>query len=526
MLLTCNSANYNSRADWNGLDGNVSTVGSNGKSSYYGTFDQTGNVNELLDTISGSYPMIRGGSFNNLPIYLTKTYFGTASLDSKNSTTGFRIAKVSSSIDSTNYVLVEDRDNNGDGSDAFGPGRVNYDYQIKKYLVTNNEYVEFLNAISTRPNGLGLWIPEMKDPNPLPPGTIRTRGGINRTEISGAYTYASSLNMGNKPVNYINWFNAVRYINWLHNGKPTGVPAAGTTEDGVYTLSGFMVQGTSKPSPNNKNSYWLPSEDEWYKAAYYDPNKNGLGLPGYWTYATMSDSVPDATVVDNATGTGNNTYSNPNICISPTPTPTVTPSITVSQTVTPSITVSISSTATVTPTVTPTITITSSVTPTKTPTKTPTMTRSLTPTPSLTASVSPSITVSISPTRTPTMTRTLTPTVTPTTSVTVTPSKSLCAQKKLGELLYQSSVYVNDDIQVLHKGFLLQGKLSPNVSLLSEQPNASPTPTNTVSPTNTPTITVTNTLTTTPTLTRTSTPTPTTTSTLTPTPTPTPSSSG
>jgi formylglycine-generating enzyme required for sulfatase activity len=517
MLLTCNSANYNSRADWNGLDGNVSTVGSNGKSSYYGTFDQTGNVNELLDTISGSYPVVRGGSFNNDQTYLTKTYFGTQALDGKSSNIGFRIAQASSSIDATNYVLVENPNNSGDSSNN-DFGRVNYSYQIKKYLVTNSEYVEFLNAISTKPNGLELWRADMGDPN--------RRGGISRTLVSTSYVYAALPNMGNKPVNYINWFNAVRYINWLHYGKLTGTPTAGTTENGVYTLSNNIIQGTNKPSPANKNSYWLPSEDEWYKAAYYDPNKNGLGLPGYWTYATMSDSVPDATVVDNATGTGNNTYSNPNICISPTPTPTVTPSITVSQTVTPSITVSISSTATVTPTVTPTITITSSVTPTKTPTKTPTMTRSLTPTPSLTASVSPSITVSISPTRTPTMTRTLTPTVTPTTSVTVTPSKSLCAQKKLGELLYQSSVYVNDDIQVLHKGFLLQGKLSPNVSLLSEQPNASPTPTNTVSPTNTPTITVTNTLTTTPTLTRTSTPTPTTTSTLTPTPTPTPSSSG
>jgi hypothetical protein len=104
------------------------------------------------------------------------------------------------------------------------------------------------------------------------------------------------------------------------------------------------------------------------------------------------------------------------------------------------------------------------------------------------------------------MTRTQAPTATPTASLTVTPSKSLCAQKKLGELLYQSSVYVNDDIRVIHKGFLLQGKLSPNVSLLYEQPNASPTPTNTVTPTNTPTITATKTPT--PTLTQTPTPTP------------------
>ena len=36
--------------------------------------------------------------------------------------------------------------------------------------------------------------------------------------------------------------------------------------------------------------YWLPSEDQWYKAAYYDPTKNGTD--GYWKYATQSDALP------------------------------------------------------------------------------------------------------------------------------------------------------------------------------------------------------------------------------------------
>jgi hypothetical protein len=95
----------------------------------------------------------------------------------------------------------------------------------------------------------------------------------------------------------------------------------------------------------------------------------------------------------------------------------------------------------------------------------------------------------MSPTRTPTMTRSATPTITPTASVTLTPSKSLCSSKKLGELIYQSSVYVNDDIQVLHKGFLLQGRLVPNVSILNEPPNVSTTPTRTATPTPTRTVT-------------------------------------
>jgi len=490
MLLTCNSANYNNRADWNTLDGHLSTVGSNGKSSYYGTFDQTGNINELLDTISGSYPIIRGGSFNNDETFLSKLWFGTQAIDGKVSNVGFRVAKASSTIDSTNYVLVEDASNSGDSSNN-DYGRVNYAYQLKKYPVTNSEYAAFLNSVSKTPNGLGLWDTNM--------GDLNRRGGINRSLVGGIYVYTVRANMGDKPVNYINWFSAVRYINWLSNNQPVGAPGVGTTEGSVYTLSNSIIQGTNKPSANNKNSYWLPSEDEWYKAAYYDPDKTGSG-PGYWAYATQSDSIPDSVVVD-SNGTANNTFSNPNICISPTPTPSVTPTITVSPSITQTVTVSVSLTPTLTPSISPTRTVTPTVTTTKTPTPTRTVTRTVTPTPSITSSVTPTITVSISPTRTPTMTRSATPTNTPTASVTLTPSKSLCSSKKLGELIYQSSVYVNDDIQVLHKGFLLQGRLVPNVSILNEPPNVSTTPTRTATPTPTRTMT--------PTPTRTMTPTPT-----------------
>ena len=38
---------------------------------------------------------------------------------------------------------------------------------------------------------------------------------------------------------------------------------------------------------------WLPTPDEWYKAAYYDPSAVAIGLDsGYWRYATRSDTRP------------------------------------------------------------------------------------------------------------------------------------------------------------------------------------------------------------------------------------------
>jgi hypothetical protein len=41
-----------------------------------------------------------------------------------------------------------------------------------------------------------------------------------------------------------------------------------------------------------------PNLDEWFKAAYYDPQK-----PGYWRYATRSDTLPSNVL--SATGTNN-----------------------------------------------------------------------------------------------------------------------------------------------------------------------------------------------------------------------------
>jgi formylglycine-generating enzyme len=42
--------------------------------------------------------------------------------------------------------------------------------------------------------------------------------------------------------------------------------------------------------PNAK--YFIPNLNEWYKAAYYDPNKLGPGQPGYWIYPTRHDDAP------------------------------------------------------------------------------------------------------------------------------------------------------------------------------------------------------------------------------------------
>jgi hypothetical protein len=167
------------------------------------------------------------------------------------------------------------------------------------------------------------------------------RGGINRSGSSGSYTYTVKTNYGNKPVNWVSWFDCARYCNWLHNGKPTGAQNNSTTEDGAYTLNG-AISGNAV-AKNAGAKYHIPTENEWYKAAYY---KGGGTSAGYWKYATQSDSNPDP-ICSNSIGDG--------IVCGASESPTPTPTNTVTPTVTPTLT------ATPTPTVTPT------VTPTPTP---------------------------------------------------------------------------------------------------------------------------------------------------------------
>jgi formylglycine-generating enzyme required for sulfatase activity len=122
------------------------------------------------------------------------------------------------------------------------------------------------------------------------------RGGISFT--SGAASgskYAVKSNMGDKPVNYVSWFDAARVANWYQNGATS----LSNTEDGAYTLVGGQTTGTA-PARNNGATFYIPTEDQWYKAAYY---KGGSTSAGYWDYATRSDTAPTAVTAD-TTGIG------------------------------------------------------------------------------------------------------------------------------------------------------------------------------------------------------------------------------
>jgi len=166
-------------------------------------------------------------------------------------------------------------------------GAVADSFQIMKFEFTNQQYTDFLNSV---------------DPNGTNPNSVyselgqgsNTRGGITNTGTTNGSRYAVKPDMGDKPVNYVNWFDAARVSNWLMNG------ATGTSsmETGAYTLNN-ATSGIA-PAVNPGATFYISTENQWYKAAYY---KGGSTNAGYWTYATQSDTVPTA-VTAGLTGSG------------------------------------------------------------------------------------------------------------------------------------------------------------------------------------------------------------------------------
>jgi len=184
-------------------------------------------------------------------------------------------------LQSLEFVEVGDP---GNAPDENGFGAVAYRYRISKYETTAAQWVEFVNAKGrSDPSESGLWSENMsredgadKDP----------RCDIRRSGKVGSFVHAVSPEFANRPVNYVSFLDACRFCNWLHNGQGDG-----DTETGAYELNGYIGSDGRRIQRNPGAKFFVPTEDEWYKAAYFDPQKRGG--PGYWKYPTRSDEQPN-----------------------------------------------------------------------------------------------------------------------------------------------------------------------------------------------------------------------------------------
>lgn len=180
------------------------------------------------------------------------------------------------------FVKVGDAGNAGDTrvmiDGSSGHGAVAQEYYISRNETTIAQYTEFLNA-AAKTDSYQLYSAAM--------ATTAHIAGINRTGSDGSYSYLPVPGSESKPITMVSWFDAARFCNWLHNGQ-----GSGGTETGAYSLFGAM-SGIYGVNPGARA--WIPSEDQWYKAAYYDPTKNG-GTGGYWSLPNQSNSLSGNTI--------------------------------------------------------------------------------------------------------------------------------------------------------------------------------------------------------------------------------------
>jgi sulfatase modifying factor 1 len=177
--------------------------------------------------------------------------------------------------------------NAGNANDTTGYGAVGDVYQIGKYEVTAGQYTAFLSAVAAT-DTYALYNENM--------WSSLYGCKIERSGSSGSYTYSVAADRANRPVNFVSFWDAARFVNWLHNGQGTG-----DTESGAYLNVGD--KGTFARQANAK--YWIPTENEWYKAAYH---KNDGVTGNYWDYPTGSDSEPSHHLLTPDLGNNANFY--------------------------------------------------------------------------------------------------------------------------------------------------------------------------------------------------------------------------
>jgi formylglycine-generating enzyme len=200
------------------------------------------------------------------------------------------VFNMTTGMTSLSFVRVGDAGNVPDtairNDGTTGYGSVGYEYLIGTYDVTTAQYAQFLNAVA-RIDTYGLYDSGM--------GSDLPTVGILRTSTPSGYSYVVKGD-GNVPAFDVSWPNAARFCNWLQNGQPsTGVQNSTTTESGAYPLNGANSDAAVATIPpashagSDAAQYFLPTEDEWYKAAYYH---GGGTASTYWKYPTQSDIAP------------------------------------------------------------------------------------------------------------------------------------------------------------------------------------------------------------------------------------------
>ena len=160
------------------------------------------------------------------------------------------------------FVTIGNASNAADTGGTPGCGAVSYGYRIGKYEVTNAQWNTFTAAAGT------------------PTGN------------DGGHTYSAAFTGAQQPTNNVSWYEASQFCNYLTSGDKS---------KGAYLFSGnntnpgdFLGINRNAAISSYGITYVIPTEDEWYKTAYYKPDGSGYSL-----YANGTDTTPIAGVQSN-----------------------------------------------------------------------------------------------------------------------------------------------------------------------------------------------------------------------------------
>ena len=176
------------------------------------------------------------------------------------------------------FVPIGDPGNANDAAGDPNPaGSVGYTYDIGKFEV-NQDMITKYNANFGTPNS-----------QVIPFADLSAFGG----------------NGPDKPASGVSWNQAARFVNWLNTSTGQAPAYNFLTSDVNDNIALWNISDPGyDPSNQYRNrlaKYVLPSTNEWYKAAYFDPNKPGGG--GYWIYPSGSDTTPTAVPIGTISGT-------------------------------------------------------------------------------------------------------------------------------------------------------------------------------------------------------------------------------
>jgi hypothetical protein len=185
-------------------------------------------------------------------------------------------------------------------------GGVSYSYGIGQFDVTVSQYVTFLNTVDPHGKNLHDLYNDDMSPTVWPQyGSVRYASGAG----TGQHYSVAYPQWADKPFNFGDFRRAVRFVNSLDNGT---VLARAQSSSGAFKYASYTVRlslktergmyDLSNPATTRTGSsgFVLPSNDEWVKAAYYDP-KHG-GTDSYWAYPTDPFNPPNPAKLNPGTG--------------------------------------------------------------------------------------------------------------------------------------------------------------------------------------------------------------------------------